>query len=87
MALTIVENASNWGRPHWEESQAMTTGGAGTQTHSPPDPDRQGDPHTEVGSPPQPAGPKGLMDSTPSGRPDTAPSVEDPPEETLELNN
>lgn len=32
----------------------------------PPDPDRQADLHTKVGSPPQPAGPKGPVDSAPS---------------------
>lgn len=40
------------------------------------------DPH--LGSS-QPAGPKEPEDCAPSSRPDTAPSMEDPPEETLEL--
>ena len=48
----------------------------GAPVPRPPDPDRQ-----------QLAGPKGPKDSTPSSSsPDTAPSVEDPPGETLELN-
>ena len=60
-----------WGRPHWEESQAVPRG---APVPRPPDPDRQ-----------QLARPRGPKDSTPSSNPDIAPSVEDPPEETLEL--